>query len=459
MKPALFACCCLVPALPAQFLQISTGFGPPAGPELVVYDPGRDRSVAILGDNSAFPGAVAWEHDGLGWSPVVTTPQPAARVQPAMVHDGSRVLLYGGATPFGTAGGAYSDFWAYDGTWNSLSPVGPTPGPRAWAAMAHDPLRNRVVLFGGTDQLGNFPGDTWEWDGATWTQVNLVGPSPRVWHRMVYDEARQRVVLCGGALNPAFFDDTWEWDGLNWINTVNGGFPICSQPALVFDRSTQRTLMFRGSTNLGVNIPGEIYAYDPPNGSWTPVATASQLPFGTAVTGCYDATRERTLLLPEPGYYPGAPMATTLYYRDQGTAVASYSAFGSGCAGAGGQVPQLSAAPGSTPAAGSTFTAQVGSLGNSSTVLMGIGWSRAIWNGIPLPMTLAPLGLPGCDLLVAPDTTWLMNMQGSVATLSWPIPNQAGLAGLVFFAQALVLDATAGNGIGALSNGAIGIVQ
>jgi hypothetical protein len=52
-----------------------------------------------------------------------------------------------------------------------------------------------------------------------------------------------------------------------------------------------------------------------------------------------------------------------------------------------------------------------------------------------------------------------MNMQGSVATLSWPIPNQAGLAGLVFFAQALVLDATAGNGIGALSNGAIGIVQ
>ena len=89
---------------------------------------------------------------------------------------------------------------------------------------------------------------------------------------------------------------------------------------------------------------------------------------------------------------------------------------------------------------------------------MGIGWSRTSWGGVALPQSLAPLGLAGCDLLVAPDTTWGMNLQAGVATLSWPVPNQAGLAGVVFFAQALVLDAAAGNGVGAVSNGALAIL-
>ena len=41
-------------------------------------------------------------------------------------------------------------------------------------------MNGNVVLFGGTDpdSLG-VQDDTWTWDGATWTRVNVAGPSAR----------------------------------------------------------------------------------------------------------------------------------------------------------------------------------------------------------------------------------------------------------------------------------------
>jgi hypothetical protein len=64
------------------------------------------------------------------------------------------------------------------------------------------PLPNgRVLLFGGqsvVNAVASSQGDTWEWDGSTWTRVATTGPSPRAGHTMVLDSARNRVVLFGG---------------------------------------------------------------------------------------------------------------------------------------------------------------------------------------------------------------------------------------------------------------------
>ncbi len=87
------------------------------------------------------------------------------------------------------------------------------PAPRAWHAMAYDSARGRVVLFGGNYANTNtFYGDTWEWDGATWTLRTTTGPAPRQEHAMAYDSARGVTVLFGGWS----FSDTWEWDGASW---------------------------------------------------------------------------------------------------------------------------------------------------------------------------------------------------------------------------------------------------
>ena len=44
---------------------------------------------------------------------------------------------------------------------------------RGYHAMTYDPLRERVVLFGGqAGPASPMLGDTWEWDGKQWALVD-----------------------------------------------------------------------------------------------------------------------------------------------------------------------------------------------------------------------------------------------------------------------------------------------
>jgi len=66
--------------------------------------------------------------------------------------------------------------------WTQRADFGPSA--RSASAMAYDSNRSRTVLFGG---VGNTPqnaavpffGDTWEWDGSFWTQMQDIGPAAR----------------------------------------------------------------------------------------------------------------------------------------------------------------------------------------------------------------------------------------------------------------------------------------
>jgi hypothetical protein len=134
-----------------------------------------------------------------------------ARQSHAMAWDAARqrVVLFGG---FGGLA-RLSDTWEWDGaTWTQRTPVASPPG-RNWHAMAYDAARQRVVVFGGGNRMSLPSDDTWEWDGATWTQrTPAASPPARDGHALVYDSARQRVVLFGGRNH----SDTWEWDGTTW---------------------------------------------------------------------------------------------------------------------------------------------------------------------------------------------------------------------------------------------------
>jgi Dockerin type I domain/Galactose oxidase, central domain len=80
--------------------------------------------------------------------------------------------------------------------------------------MAYDNARKRVVLFGGANAAGQPVGDTWEWDGAEWTQVATTGPGPCAGFGMAYDKARGKVVLFAGINGQQqLTEDTWEWTG------------------------------------------------------------------------------------------------------------------------------------------------------------------------------------------------------------------------------------------------------
>ncbi len=81
--------------------------------------------------------------------------------------------------------------------------------------MAFDPVNRTVLLFGGLDGALRGLSDTWSWDGSAWTQLDVSGPTPRGHHAMAGDPVRKRVVLFGGSVQ-SNLGDTWEWDGEQW---------------------------------------------------------------------------------------------------------------------------------------------------------------------------------------------------------------------------------------------------
>lgn len=94
------------------------------------------------------------------------------------------------------------------------------PAPRSRPALAADPGADTVVLFGGYPKDPVVPAvldDTWLWTGTDWVeQFPETSPSPRYRAEMAFDPLRGRVVLFGGRNTQQALDDTWEWDGTAW---------------------------------------------------------------------------------------------------------------------------------------------------------------------------------------------------------------------------------------------------
>jgi hypothetical protein len=77
--------------------------------------------------------------------------------------------MFGGATAASTFGSLTDKTWVLrDGSWQELSTVS-SPSRRGSPAMGYDPVRERIVLYGGFESSRNDLDDTWEWDGEQWS--------------------------------------------------------------------------------------------------------------------------------------------------------------------------------------------------------------------------------------------------------------------------------------------------
>ncbi len=177
----------------------------------MVYDPDRDR-VVVFGGQDLEERALSetWEWDGQQWVEVAST-GPTTLAHYALAYDAARqhVLLLGEGV---------NQLWAWDGSaWRRLSAAG-GPGPRGGGRMAFHAGTGQVVVFGGFNYATRRPfGDTWLWDGAAWTEYTGPGPTARSHHALAYDPVRDRIVLYGGYIpDRPLLNDTWEWDGQAW---------------------------------------------------------------------------------------------------------------------------------------------------------------------------------------------------------------------------------------------------
>lgn len=157
--------------------------------------------------------------------------KPCTRDAAEMVYDSlrDRFVMFGG-TQGRYCSGFIDDTWEWNGTsWQNKTsgacgnPSGPSPSPRYAHEMVYDEQRQVTMLFGGLQQTGSSD-ETWLWNGDLWqlSPQGAIHPSARNWHEMVYDSARDVVVLFGGwdqgAGQENDFGDTWEWNGVVWTN-------------------------------------------------------------------------------------------------------------------------------------------------------------------------------------------------------------------------------------------------
>ncbi|MCA8973362.1 MAG: hypothetical protein KDC98_01505 [Planctomycetes bacterium] len=173
------------------------------------------RRVVAFGYEAGRSMPTGYAYDGVRWRPVTGDYLLAGYQGTATAFDSVRneALAFGGSL-----GGLSSpDLVRWNGSsWSVASPAGPAPAPRSSAAFAFDRRRGRAVLFGGFDVGGSLLGDTWEWDGAAWTQPTMTAPPPRALAALAYDANAQNLVMFGGQLQLGMATGTWQYDGAQW---------------------------------------------------------------------------------------------------------------------------------------------------------------------------------------------------------------------------------------------------
>ncbi len=215
----------------------------------MAYDSARQRTV-LFGGLRTGGLADTWEWDGKIWTLIKPTTSPSARFYHAMVYDSARrrTVLFGG---YNFTNRVLGDTWEWDGrNWTLIKPA-TSPAARQGHAMAYGAARQRTVLFGGgTDLIFGVLGDTWEWDGRNWALIrSTTSPSARGVAAMAHDSVRQRAVLFGGYTrnNVGGLKDTWEYGIAKLTLTAN------TLTISIANGGTQ-TLTLNAGTGLGSKL-------------------------------------------------------------------------------------------------------------------------------------------------------------------------------------------------------------
>lgn len=261
-----------------------------------VYSPAEGDVVVFGGVD-----LIDWKNDtwllsqdgGVAWTQVGRHERPLGRYHHSANYDpaGQRMLVFGGETDYGVE----SKLWQLDLSggsfpWSDVTPASAGPSARFGHTTIFDPVRQRLVLYGGFD--GARRGDTWELPLATmeWSEVTTVGaPIGRNAHSSIYDPLRDRMLALGGITVNGDVNEVWSlsFSGVpEWtqIATTGDGPPPLRQSTAVYDPVRDRMVVFGGLDVVGNQGFNQVWALDltsdpavwsqvtvdgtPPSGRW-----------------------------------------------------------------------------------------------------------------------------------------------------------------------------------------------
>lgn len=271
-----------------------------------IYDPNGDRMIVFGGSLYGGLRSLALGETPF-WSqlPAAGTP-PAVRYDHTAIYDPVRLRMI----VFGGQAGALltNDVWALSltgaPTWTQLSTVGTPPTARKTHTAIYDPVRDRMIVYGGIGTSDVELGDVWALSLSgtpTWSSITPAGtpPAPRDNHTAIYDPSGDRMVVLDGEDSEAgaTLDEIWSLSlggSPAWspITASGGPGPLCRHAA-VYDPVRAQMLVATGLGNPG-NTAWALSLTGAP--TWTELATSGgPLPDVWDQTLVYDSARDRAI--------------------------------------------------------------------------------------------------------------------------------------------------------------------
>ncbi len=274
-----------------------------------IYDPVGDRMIAFggtLGQAWSLPFGTT-----SSWSllPVGIT-APAARVSHNALYDPAhaRMLVYGGDGFID-----FSDTWALDlvvPEWTRITPPTTTPFWRTRHAAIVDPLRDRMILFGGLTQGFAEPSGLWTLSlGApeTWSVLAPSGtpPSNRQGASAIYDPRRDRMIVFGGQTGATTEKSAELWSlslggGPAWSPLAASGPPPPARAfhSAIYDPFGDRMIVFGGEDALAQPLADLWQLTLDGTPEWTPLTPTGGLPAPrSGHIAFFDPPRERMVVV------------------------------------------------------------------------------------------------------------------------------------------------------------------
>jgi hypothetical protein len=207
--------------------SVTVGDPPPADPgHVVVYDAKRDRMIVQggrIGPRVDEPNTWALTlAPPMTWSRLAVRGDAPLRSDAAAIYDPvrDRLVIFGGDSLYYQRGDVWALSLGEDREWTRLAPDAGWELRRLAASAIYDPRHDRMIVFGGgvpDADSWDVHNDVWEFSlgDPGWKQLTRDSRSPdtpemRAFQAAVYDEVADRMIVAGGYCPGPFQRGPWK---------------------------------------------------------------------------------------------------------------------------------------------------------------------------------------------------------------------------------------------------------